>query len=233
MRTPGPWVCGMDFPFGQPRALVAALGWPEAGKATSAEICGPRRTEFEAAIRADMATKAPGQQVALQARRPQERVEQRDDALPGARRKDVLPGRAAPPGRRRPREPCRPTGDDRVAVEAYPAVVARRFLGRASYKRDAAPIRPNSRRAGEARRRAGVGVAAPSLRVHRGGRGAVEGESSSRTPPPTPWTRCCARSRRPGLTLGGTRITASRPSATRRGLDPGPSLLANGAGGGR
>lgn len=29
LETPGPWVCGMDFPFGQPRDLVEALGWPE------------------------------------------------------------------------------------------------------------------------------------------------------------------------------------------------------------
>ena len=33
-------------------------------------------------------------------------------------------------------EPCRPTGAARVAVEAYPAVVARRFLGNRSYKSD-------------------------------------------------------------------------------------------------
>ena len=33
-------------------------------------------------------------------------------------------------------EPCRRTQDARVAVEAYPAVVARRFLARASYKND-------------------------------------------------------------------------------------------------
>lgn len=33
-------------------------------------------------------------------------------------------------------EPCRPTDDPRVALEAYPAVVARRFLGRAGYKSD-------------------------------------------------------------------------------------------------
>ncbi|MBA2712447.1 MAG: DUF429 domain-containing protein, partial [Rubrobacteraceae bacterium] len=25
LQWPGPWVCGMDFPFGQPRSLVAAL----------------------------------------------------------------------------------------------------------------------------------------------------------------------------------------------------------------
>jgi hypothetical protein len=31
-------------------------------------------------------------------------------------------------------EPCRRNGDSRVAVEAYPAVVVRRFVGRAAYK---------------------------------------------------------------------------------------------------
>src|SRR5215207_940572 len=34
LGRPGPWVCGMDFPFGQPRSLVAALGWPGSWKAT-------------------------------------------------------------------------------------------------------------------------------------------------------------------------------------------------------
>jgi hypothetical protein len=46
-------------------------------------------------------------------------------------------------------EPCRRNGDERVAVEAYPAVVARRFLGRAPYKRDAAPDTPERRSARE------------------------------------------------------------------------------------
>ena len=46
-------------------------------------------------------------------------------------------------------EPCRSNGDDRVAVEAYPAVVARRFLGRTAYKRDAVPDTPERRSARE------------------------------------------------------------------------------------
>ena len=28
LESGGPWVCGMDFPFGQPRPFVEALGWP-------------------------------------------------------------------------------------------------------------------------------------------------------------------------------------------------------------
>ena len=28
LRTPGPWVAAIDMPFGLPRELVTALGWP-------------------------------------------------------------------------------------------------------------------------------------------------------------------------------------------------------------
>jgi len=28
LRQPGPWVAGMDFPFGQPRKLIENIGWP-------------------------------------------------------------------------------------------------------------------------------------------------------------------------------------------------------------
>ena len=40
LRWPGPWVCGMDFPFGQPRSLVAALGWPENWKGYVGKVGG-------------------------------------------------------------------------------------------------------------------------------------------------------------------------------------------------
>ncbi|HEX6034694.1 MAG TPA: hypothetical protein VFY83_09685 [Anaerolineales bacterium] len=29
LRGPGPWVAGMDFPFGQPRRLIENLHWPQ------------------------------------------------------------------------------------------------------------------------------------------------------------------------------------------------------------
>ena len=99
-------------------------------------------------------------------------------------------------------EPCRRNGDARVAVEAYPAVVARRFLGRAAYKRDAVPDTPERR---SARETLVAGLESTTLRaslwLHREDGWLTGGKSSSRTPRPTPSTRCCARSRRRGLTL--------------------------------
>jgi hypothetical protein len=58
-------------------------------------------------------------------------------------------------------EPCRRNGDPRVAVEAYPAVVARRFLGRAAYKRDGMPDTPERK---AARERLVSGLASEVLR---------------------------------------------------------------------
>lgn len=29
LQRPGPWIAGIDFPFGQPRKLIETLGWPQ------------------------------------------------------------------------------------------------------------------------------------------------------------------------------------------------------------
>ncbi|MFL6058541.1 MAG: DUF429 domain-containing protein, partial [Rubrobacteraceae bacterium] len=60
LRRQGPWVCGMDFPFGQPKSLVAALGWPAAWEGYVGEVGGLSKRDFEDAIHADMATRPPG-----------------------------------------------------------------------------------------------------------------------------------------------------------------------------
>ena len=60
LGRPGPWVCGMDFPFGQPRSLVSALGWPEGWEGYVGEVGRLSREEFENAIRADMARRPAG-----------------------------------------------------------------------------------------------------------------------------------------------------------------------------
>jgi hypothetical protein len=136
LEKPGPWVCGMDFPFGQPRSLVRALGWPEAWEDYVGEVARLSKNEFESHIRADMALRPPGSKY-------RHRLADRRSGSSSAMMLFRVPvGKMFYQGA--PRlleagvrvEPCRPNGDARVAVEAYPAVVARRFLGRASYKSD-------------------------------------------------------------------------------------------------
>lgn len=147
LQREGPWVCGMDFPFGQPRSLVAALGWPESWEGYVGEVARLSKEEFEGAIRADMATRPPGSKwrYRLADRRSGSSSAMMLFRVPVG--KMFFQGAPRLLGSGIRVEPCRRNGDNRVAVEAYPAVVARRFLGRTAYKRDGVPDTPERRSA--------------------------------------------------------------------------------------
>jgi hypothetical protein len=149
LQRRGPWVCGMDFPFGQPRSLVAALGWPEDWEGYVGEVGALPKEEFEGKIRADMATRPPGSKwrYRLADRRSGSSSAMMLFRVPVGKMFYQGAPRLLASGVRI--EPCRRNGDERVAVEAYPAVVARRFLGRTAYKRDAAPDTQERRSARE------------------------------------------------------------------------------------
>ena len=149
LQRRGPWVCGMDFPFGQPRSLISALGWPENWEGYVGEVGRLPKAEFEEKIRSDMATRPAG-------RKWRYRLADRRSGSSSAMMLFRVPvGKMFYQGASHLLasgvrvEPCRRNGDTRVAVEAYPAVVARRFLGRAAYKRDAVPDTPERRSARE------------------------------------------------------------------------------------
>ncbi len=139
LEKDGPWVCGMDFPFGQPRALVEALGWPPSWEGYVGKVSRLSKEEFERAIKDHMAGRPRGGKYHY-------RLPDRRSGSSSAMRLFRVPvGKMFYQGA--PRllkanvrvEPCRPAAtraDGRVAVEAYPAVVARRFLGKRSYKSD-------------------------------------------------------------------------------------------------
>lgn len=42
----GPWVAGMDFPFGQPRRLIENLGWPLSWEGCVRKVSEMTKTEF-------------------------------------------------------------------------------------------------------------------------------------------------------------------------------------------
>lgn len=136
LERPGEWVCGMDFPFGQPRSLVEALGWPAGWEGYVGEVAGLSREEFEDAIRSDMARRPAGS-------KHRYRLADRRSGSASAMMLFRVPvGKMFHRGAPRLLDsgtsvvPCRPNDSGRVAVEAYPAVVARRFLGRRGYKSD-------------------------------------------------------------------------------------------------
>jgi hypothetical protein len=173
LDRPGSWVCGMDFPFGLPSSLVSALGWSESWEGYVGEVARLSKGEYEDAIRADMARRPPGSKYRY-------RLADRRSGSSSAMMLFRVPvGKMFYRGA--PRllasgvsvEPCRPNGDTRVAVEAYPAVVARRFLGRASYKNDERRKQTTAHRA--ARERLVAGLESETLRGAYGFTVAMDG----------------------------------------------------------
>ncbi len=136
LEVGGPWVCGMDFPFGQPRPLVEALGWPPNWEGYIGKVSNLSKEEFENAVKGHMAGRPKGSKYHY-------RLADRRSGSSSAMMLFRVPvGKMFYQGV--PRllrsdirvEPCRPTGSSRIAIEAYPALVARRFLGKKSYKSD-------------------------------------------------------------------------------------------------
>ena len=136
LRTPGPWLGGFDFPFGLPRELVEALGWPAEWlplmrhyaaltraqiRATFATFCNARPAGGKFAHRAcdlpagsspSMKWVNPPVAYMLHAGVPML----------------IEAGVHVPPLH---------MGDaSRVALEAYPGLLARELIGRRSYKSD-------------------------------------------------------------------------------------------------
>lgn len=157
LRLPGPWVAALDLPFGFARGFTAAQGWPIDGPRAWADTverigalsrpalvarlrawCDARPAGDKFAHRACDATagcspsmKWVNPPVALMLHAGAPRLLAAGVTLPGLHDADTDP--------------------TRVALEAYPGLLARAVLGRASYKSDDA-----RRRADPARRDARV-----------------------------------------------------------------------------
>jgi hypothetical protein len=136
LREPGPWLGAFDFPFGLPRELVEALDWPTSWEAamrhyaaldravirdTFAAFCAARPTGSKFAHRAcdGPAGSSPSMKwvnppVAFMLHAGVPRLVDAGLHLPGLREGDR----------------------QRVALEAYPGLLARELIGTRSYKSD-------------------------------------------------------------------------------------------------
>lgn len=124
LRRAGPWVAGLDFPFGQPRRLVEALNWPQPWHAYVRMLSDWRMGDFIACLDAYRNQQPSGDKHHKRAA----------DTLSGGISPMMLYG--VPVGkmffRGAPRllnagvriVPCHPLADTRVVIEAYPALVA-------------------------------------------------------------------------------------------------------------
>ena len=136
ISSAGPWVAGIDFPFGQPRRFIRALGWPQQWSTCVSHIADLGKTDFEKALRTYSTAQPEGEKQHKRAtdRRARSISPMRLDYQPvgkmffqGAPR--ILRSGASI-------VPCALNDSKRVIVEAYPALAAAALAGTRSYKSD-------------------------------------------------------------------------------------------------
>lgn len=147
LHQSGPWIAGMDFPFGQPRTLIENIGWPQTWQGYVNLVSGMTRFQFITMLTDYCKDREQGDKHHLR----------RTDRLTHARSPMML--YRVPVGKMffegAPRllnsgvsiQPCHVRNDPRVLVEAYPALVARRWIGNRSYKNDTVKGQTSSRQA--------------------------------------------------------------------------------------
>jgi hypothetical protein len=178
LHSPGPWLAACDFPFGLPRAFVDDHRLGSSAAAVIAEVqrrC-PTRMAWRAFIDAWGNAQPKGQR--LLHRRT-------DTAVPGASSTSPLQTRYVPVGfmyyeglarlvAAGVHLPGLHAGDvQRVAVEAYPGLLAHELIGTRSYKNDASEERFIARKEIVDRLEQGRTRLALRLRIGAGQRDAV------------------------------------------------------------
>jgi Protein of unknown function (DUF429) len=136
LRRPGPWVGGFDFPFGLPRELVLSLGWPQQWPALMAHYAALSRAEIRERFAAFCDARPVGGKFAHRA------TDGPAGASPSMKWVNppvaymlhagvplLLAAGAHLPG-------LHPGDPTRVALEAYPGLLARELIARRPYKSD-------------------------------------------------------------------------------------------------
>lgn len=136
LQTPGPWISGIDFPFGQSRTFIQNIGWLGDWLDYVGHAASLGRQEFRRALDNYRSPRPDGDKehrratdIAASSVSPQKlygvpvglmffegapRLAKSGVSIPG-----ILSG-----------------DPHRIVVEAYPGVLARRLVGRTSYKND-------------------------------------------------------------------------------------------------
>jgi len=151
LREPGPWIGGFDFPFGLPREMLRDLDWPRDWRKLVGFCAALSRREWRGILDGYRATRPAGRKYAHRA----------TDLPAGSSSpmKLVNPPVALMFHEGAPRlaeagvhVPGLADGDrKRIALEAYPGLLARSIVGREPYKSDTPSKQTRARR--EARRR--------------------------------------------------------------------------------
>ena len=136
LRSDGPWLAALDFPFGQLRKLIANLDWPQNWEGYMGMVASMSKAEFEETLHSYRTSRPVGDKLHLRV------TDQLAGAISPMMLHRVPVGKMFFQGATRLYNaqvsilPCRPTMDNRIVVEGYPALVARKFIGKRSYKSD-------------------------------------------------------------------------------------------------
>lgn len=138
LMTPGPWLAGFDFPFGLPRELLVSLGWPteQGWPAMIGHVGAMARAEMISAFKAFCDGRPTGRKFA---HRATDGPAGSSPSMKWVNPPVALMLHAGAPAllHAAVHLPGLHDGDRmRVALEAYPGLLARRIIGRQSYKSD-------------------------------------------------------------------------------------------------
>ncbi len=136
LRQPGAWVGGFDFPFGLPRELVEALAWPRDWAACMTHFASLSRAEIRERFVAFCAARPVGGKFA---HRATDRPAGSSPSMKWVNPPVAYMMHAGVPALRAAGAhlPGLAGGDpSRVALEAYPGLLARELIGARSYKAD-------------------------------------------------------------------------------------------------
>ena len=132
LKQKGPWVAGIDFPFGLPGAFLSTLGLPHDWPSYAQKLTRRSKAEFEKKIRNFKSKHSSPYKEPLRftdilasAQSPLKLVNAPVAKMFYEGSKVILKSGASI-------LPCRPKKGNRIVLEAYPALVARRFAK--SYK---------------------------------------------------------------------------------------------------
>ena len=136
LRELGPWVAGMDFPFGQPHKLIENIGWPQTWDGYVRHLARMTKSEFVDLLAEYRDGRNAGDKQHMR----------RTDELANSRSPMMLygvpVGKMFFEGAHRLLDagvsilPSHMQNDPRIVIEAYPALVARRWVENRSYKAD-------------------------------------------------------------------------------------------------
>jgi hypothetical protein len=166
LKCEGPWIAGMDFPFGLPRDLLEPLDWDADWERYVRAAGAMDRGEFRDRVRAVAAQRESGRRYSF---RVVDRLANAQSPMNVTRPPVGLMFHAgAPPLLESGATvvPVRPGDPDRTVVEAYPKLVAEALIGRRPYKDEGSPRAGDPRT--EARRDLVHALADDALGAHYG-----------------------------------------------------------------